>query len=149
MRRVPPPVANDEPPFALAIDRLDAHRAALSAWGELDLAAVKHLAVLLLTSEVTDRTVVHFDLSRVTFMDCSCLGVLVGAHRRLRSVRGRLILAPTSDPVSRLIELTRLDRTLLAAEALHGPIGIVPDPPGRRWSVPDHGAGMDTPVRPR
>ena len=49
------------------------------------------------------------DLSRVTFMDSTGLGVLVGMLKRLRNARGSLALVVTDYDIERLFELTGLD----------------------------------------
>ena len=54
---------------------------------------------------------VIIDLSRVTFMDSTGLGVLVGALKRLRAARAELLLVVTDYDIERLFELTGLDRS--------------------------------------
>jgi anti-sigma B factor antagonist len=49
------------------------------------------------------------DLTRVTFMDSSILGALVGALRRIRERDGELRLVYPPQPVKRIFELTGLD----------------------------------------
>ena len=52
------------------------------------------------------------DLSGVTSLDATGLGVLVGAHRRAGRAGRVLVLRDVSPPVARLLLLTRLDRVL-------------------------------------
>jgi anti-sigma B factor antagonist len=52
---------------------------------------------------------VLIDLSRVTFMDSTGLGVLVGALKRLRAARADMLLVVTDYDIERLFELTGLD----------------------------------------
>jgi len=52
---------------------------------------------------------VLIDLSRVTFMDSTGLGVLVGALKRLRAARADLLLVVSDYDIERLFELTGLD----------------------------------------
>ena len=52
---------------------------------------------------------VIIDLSRLTFMDSTGLGVLVGALKRLRAARAELLLVVTDYDIERLFELTGLD----------------------------------------
>lgn len=70
--------------------------------------------------EFKDRTVrvidqgkkrVIIDLSGVTFMDSTGLGVLIGALKRLRAARAELLLVVTDYDVERLFEMTGLDGT--------------------------------------
>ena len=57
----------------------------------------------------TGKRCVIIDLSRVTFMDSTGLGVLVGALKRLRAARAELLLVVTDYDIERLFELTGLD----------------------------------------
>jgi anti-anti-sigma factor len=114
-----------EAPFALTVDRFDPDHASLRAAGELDLAAAGPLADLLhQTVEVAGRRFIRLDLSEVAYMDCSCLGVLVGAHCRLRAIGGQLTLTSVSGAVDRLVRLTHLDQRLQTAEEPTEPAGL-------------------------
>jgi anti-sigma B factor antagonist len=70
---------------------------------------------------------VIIDLSRVTFLDSTGLGVLLGAFKRLRAARAQLLLVVTDYDIERLFEITGLDATFsiyrTREEAL-GDIGI-------------------------
>jgi|SRR5690348_5649284 len=100
--------------FSFAVVRVDPSRASLAAAGELDLAARDDLAALLAAEEAVGRTFIRLDLSKVTFMDCSCLGTLVAAHCRLLNRGGQLILTDVSGPVTRLLRATELAGRLLS-----------------------------------
>jgi anti-sigma B factor antagonist len=54
-----------------------------------------------------DRVVV--DLTATTFIDSSSLGVLIGAHRRLKARGGRLIVACDTDTIVKTFRITGLD----------------------------------------
>ena len=56
------------------------------------------------------------DLGRVTFLDSTVLGALVGAIRRMRERGGELYLVYPPHPASRIFELTGLDAVFPAAE---------------------------------
>ncbi len=49
------------------------------------------------------------DLKEVTFMDSSCLGVLVQFLQDLEHVRGRLVLTNCNENIAFLFKVTRLD----------------------------------------
>jgi anti-anti-sigma factor len=103
---------------------LEPEHASLRAAGDLDLAAAWALSDLLhRTGEITGHKFIRLDLWAVAFMDCSCLGVLVGAHCRLQAVGGQLTLTSVSGPVDRLVRLTHLDQKLLTVEELNTPTG--------------------------
>jgi len=49
------------------------------------------------------------DLTETTFIDSSSLGVLIGAHRRLKSRGGRLAVACSTDAIVKTFRITGLD----------------------------------------
>lgn len=78
--------------------------------GEVDLAtapAFKADIERLLADGYVDVVV---DLTRVTFIDSTALGVLIGSVRRLREREGRLVLVADGFAVMRPLTLTGLDR---------------------------------------
>jgi len=91
--------------------------ALVRAVGEWDLANAATLADLLGAHEKAGRRFVRLDLSAVTFLDCTCIGVLVSVHRRLLAGRGTLVLTGVSPRIQRLLRLARLDDVLLTTSA--------------------------------
>jgi anti-sigma B factor antagonist len=78
--------------------------------GEIDLFTAPKLREQFLGTldqEGADARLV-VDLSRVTFMDSTGLGVLIGALRRINERGGRMALVCADGPVLRVLELTRL-----------------------------------------
>jgi anti-anti-sigma factor len=57
----------------------------------------------------------YLDVAHVDAIDASGLGVLVGAHRRAGRAGRRLVLTAASEPVRRMLHLTKLDRVLQMA----------------------------------
>ncbi|SMO89096.1 STAS domain-containing protein [Melghirimyces algeriensis] len=55
---------------------------------------------------------VYLNLSQVDYMDSTGLGVLIGAFKKLRSQRGRLILTGVSPRLKRLLNITGLSEIL-------------------------------------
>ena len=49
------------------------------------------------------------DLSRTTFIDSSSLGVLIGAHRRLKLRGGSLVIVCDSETIVKTFRITGLD----------------------------------------
>lgn len=93
--------------------RQDRSRALIRAAGEWDLARANVLAQLLAEHERAGRSYVRLDLGDVTFIDCTCLDVLVSAHRRLLVARGTLVLTGVTRRIARLLSATGLDQVLL------------------------------------
>lgn len=50
------------------------------------------------------------DFNSVSFIDSSCLGVLVSCARRLREKKGDIKLSRLSDDVRSIFQITRLDK---------------------------------------
>ena len=49
------------------------------------------------------------DLTETTFIDSSSLGVLIGAHRRLLRLQGRLVVVCNNDAIVKTFRITGLD----------------------------------------
>jgi anti-sigma B factor antagonist len=86
--------------------------------GELDLAAAPALRGNLTSSEAATRPDVAVDLRQVTFMDCTVVGVLVAAYKRVRASGGCLRLIGDDSGPLRLIRLCKLDRVLCVHDSL-------------------------------
>jgi len=76
--------------------------------GELDLADAQHLRTLLARA-VERSAYLTVDLAGVTFLDCTILGVLLGARRTARDAGGGLRLDRCRPAVRRLLALTELE----------------------------------------
>jgi anti-sigma B factor antagonist len=50
------------------------------------------------------------DLTAVTFIDSTALGVLIGGIKRLHAVDGRMALVVATRPVQKVLSITGLDR---------------------------------------
>ncbi len=86
--------------------------------GELDAYVAPDLRERLhrLVAEETEMDVLVVDLARVSFLDSTILGTLVGGLRRMRERGGELQLVYPPHPVSRIFELTGLDSVFAAVE---------------------------------
>ena len=123
--------------FELTVVDLDPLRAAICAVGELDLAARDALAEVLQQQEDAGRRIVRLDLSQVTFLDCSCLGVLVSSHQRFLELRGLLVLTVTDGSVARLLEMTGLGESLFTVPTDQDPLeSVLMARASRSWKVP-------------
>jgi len=85
--------------------------------GELDLynAAVVRDALLACCAESPERLIV--DLSAVTFVDSTALGVLIEARTRMANRRGFLLAAPGLE-TRRALEISGLDRHFAVHESV-------------------------------
>lgn len=125
MAGVPTLVADVDAGYELTVVEVDPLRAAICAVGEFDLAACHDLAAVLQQQTDAGRRTVRLDLSQVTFLDCSCLGVLVAAHRRFVSAHGLLVLTGVEGAVARLLTLTHLEGNLFVVPVDEDPFGSV------------------------
>ena len=66
-----------------------------------------------------DRVVV--DLTETTFIDSSSLGVLIGAHRRLKARGGRLMVACDDEAILKTFRITGLDSVFTLARLRRAP----------------------------
>lgn len=118
--------AEPSPGFQLTVVDHDPLRTTICAVGEFDLAAWNDLAHVLQPQESRRRRIVQLDLSKVTFLDCSCLGLLVASHHRMLREHGLLVLTGVDDAIARIIRITGLDDTLSVVPADQDPFGSVP-----------------------
>jgi len=97
--------------------RRDDGRIVVSLAGELDLYNAHEVrdALLQCCAESPERLVV--DLSGVTFIDSTALGVLIEARTRLPNRRGFLLAAPGLE-TRRALEISGLDRHFAVHESL-------------------------------
>jgi anti-sigma B factor antagonist len=86
---------------------VESTRTVLHLAGEIDAASSARLRALL-GEQVDERLDVVIDLSRVTFIDSSGLGVLVGALRRVQEHGHRLVLRAPTASLQRVLEVTGL-----------------------------------------
>jgi anti-sigma B factor antagonist len=78
--------------------------------GEVDLHTAPEFKERLV--QVLDDGKKHLvvDLSKVTFIDSTTLGVLIGGVKRLRPTGGSLALAGPNPAIAKVFEITGLDR---------------------------------------
>lgn len=77
--------------------------------GEVDLFTAPDLKSRLSAAIDAGRTRVVADLSGVTFIDSSSLGVLIGAHKQLESRDGELVIVCDDRVIMNTFKITGLD----------------------------------------
>jgi anti-sigma B factor antagonist len=82
----------------------------ISLAGEADLYAAPELKEHLLRAIARNGKKIVVDLSGVTFIDSTSLGVLVQGERRLRPAGGRLALVCADPSIVKVFTITALDR---------------------------------------
>jgi anti-sigma B factor antagonist len=96
-------------PFRVELMVPSLGHAVVALQGELDLFTAPRFQEVLLESIEHGARRVVVDLSAVTFVDSTALGVLIGAGKRLRAAEGSLDIVCPSGSIRRLLELTSLD----------------------------------------
>ena len=89
--------------------------AVVTPHGEVDLTTSDGLRIAVDRILDDGFTALVLDLSDVTFMDSTALGVLVSFHRRLGD---RLVLAAAQRPVLRLLEITKFTSVLRLTDSV-------------------------------
>jgi anti-sigma B factor antagonist len=96
--------------FQIQDQEVDADTHVIELGGEIDLYTAPELKERM--AEIIDegKTRVVVDLSQATFIDSTTLGVLVGGVKRLRPAGGSLALVCTDENITKIFEITGLDR---------------------------------------
>ena len=85
----------------------DTHLVAVS--GEIDLFTAPEFKQRMSAPIDAGRTHLVVDLSATTFIDSSSLGVLIGAHRRLKLRGGSLVVVCENEAIAKTFKITGLD----------------------------------------
>ncbi len=96
------------PRFGITETKLDDATTLIEVEGELDLATAPRLKWPLVDSIDAGSRRLIVDLSRVTFMDSTALGVLIGIRRSLK-LGSRLAIVCTDPDVLKIFEISGLD----------------------------------------
>ena len=95
--------------FAIEDRPVDADTHVVSVAGEIDLFTAPEFKQRVSAPIDEGRTHVIVDLTETTFIDSSSLGVLIGAHRRLRRLEGTLVIVCSNDSIVKTFRITGLD----------------------------------------
>lgn len=85
----------------------DVHVVAVS--GEIDLFTAPEFKQRMSAPIDAGRFTIVVDLTGTTFIDSSSLGVLIGAHRRLKLRGGTLVVVCDDDAIVKTFKITGLD----------------------------------------
>ncbi|HEX6022252.1 MAG TPA: STAS domain-containing protein [Solirubrobacter sp.] len=86
--------------------------------GEIDLFTAPEFKQRVAQTIDAGATHVIVDLTETTFIDSSSLGVLIGAHRRLLRLQGRLVVVCNNDAIAKTFRITGLDGVFTIVETL-------------------------------
>ena len=96
--------------FAVKTEKVDDATYVISLAGEVDLYTAPEFKQELLNAIAGGAADVVVDFSDTTFIDSTTLGVLVGGVKRLRANDGRLSLVCSDRNITKIFEITGLDR---------------------------------------
>lgn len=104
--------------FAIEDRSIDADTHVVAVAGEIDLFTAPEFKQRVSAPIDEGRTHVIVDLTDTTFIDSSSLGVLIGAHRRLRRLDGRLVIVCSNDAIVKTFRITGLDGVFTIVQRL-------------------------------
>jgi anti-sigma B factor antagonist len=113
--------------FSIHDRRLDGETHVVEVFGEVDLFTAPEFKERVMAPIAADVERVVVDLAGATFIDSSSLGVLIGAHRRLRGRGGRLLIACDHAAILKTFRVTGLDGVFTVAPTVDEALAA-PDP---------------------
>ena len=96
--------------FDIKTEQLGDDAYVISLAGEVDLYTAPEFKERMVELIESGKKQIVVDLSKATFIDSTTLGVLVGGVKRLRPAGGSLTLVCTDENISKIFEITGLDR---------------------------------------
>jgi anti-sigma B factor antagonist len=99
-------------------ERTDRGLAVIAVVGEIDVATAPQLREAVHHVIAQGHATVVLDLLRVTFLDSTALGVLVGGLKRCRELGGDLHVVVTDPRIKKIFEITGLNKVFPIVDAL-------------------------------
>ena len=96
--------------FHIQDEEIDAQTHVIELGGEIDLYTAPEFKERMIELIEGGKKHIVVDLSKATFIDSTTLGVLVGGVKRLRPSGGALALVCTDQNITKIFEITGLDR---------------------------------------
>ena len=96
--------------FHIEDEEIDAETQVIELGGEIDLYTAPEFKERMVELIEGGKNHIVVDLSEATFIDSTTLGVLVGGVKRLRPAGGSLALVCTDQNITKIFEITGLDR---------------------------------------
>jgi anti-sigma B factor antagonist len=96
--------------FQINDEEIDSTTHVIELGGEVDLYTAPEFKERLVELIESGKKRIVVDLSKATFIDSTTLGVLVGGVKRLRPSGGSLALVCTDQNITKIFEITGLDR---------------------------------------
>jgi anti-sigma B factor antagonist len=103
---------DDRPPFGVELLRLSNHVAVVELEGEVDINAARQFEEALSQGISDGATRVIIDFAKVSFVDSTALGVVVGGVKTTKAQGGTLGIVCCEENIRGIFETTRLDEIL-------------------------------------
>jgi anti-sigma B factor antagonist len=104
--------------FEITDRKVDDDTHVVSVAGEIDLFTAPEFKQRMSAPIDAGRSNLIVDLSRTTFIDSSSLGVLIGAHRRLKLRGGSLVVVCDDEAIAKTFKITGLDGVFTLATSV-------------------------------
>ena len=95
--------------FEITERKVDDDTHVVAVAGEIDLFTAPEFKQRMSAPIDDGRSNLIVDLSQTTFIDSSSLGVLIGAHRRLKLRGGSLVVVCDNEAIAKTFKITGLD----------------------------------------
>ena len=104
--------------FEIKDRRIDDDTHVVAVTGEIDLFTAPEFKQRVAEPIDAGRSNVIVDLSATTFIDSASLGVLIGAHRRLKLRGGSLVVVCDNEAIVKTFRITGLDGVFTLVRSL-------------------------------
>jgi len=104
--------------FEIADRKVDDDTHVVAVTGEIDLFTAPEFKQRMSAPIDDGRSNLVVDLSATTFIDSSSLGVLIGAHRRLKLRGGSLVVVCENEAIAKTFKITGLDGVFTIAPSV-------------------------------
>jgi anti-sigma B factor antagonist len=104
--------------FVITDHRVDDATHVVAVTGEIDLFTAPEFKQRVSAPIDAGSSNVIVDLTQTTFIDSSSLGVLIGAHRRLKLRGGSLVVVCDNDAIVKTFRITGLDGVFTLVKSL-------------------------------
>ena len=114
--------------FHIQDEEIDADTHVIELGGEIDLYTAPEFKERMVELIEAGKKHIVVDLTKATFIDSTTLGVLVGGVKRLRPSGGALALVCTDQNITKIFEITGLDRVFPIHETREAALGSLSSP---------------------
>jgi anti-sigma B factor antagonist len=109
--------------FSIQDHRIDGKVHVVAVNGEVDLFTAPEFKQRVTAPIAAGVDHVLVDLTGTTFIDSSSLGVLIGAHRRLKQRGGRLVVVCDNEAIVKTFRITGLDAVFTIVKSVEAGLG--------------------------